>query len=124
MELVFKLPKDKPPFMGIVFENLFEASTLNQDLVNSYKNSEYKIVMEQIKSEINLRLICEEHLFVKFYNGLKYNKQKFDAWIYLSKKSPQFNFSHLMREGDKEIVIKTLKNQKLFILKISTLQLI
>lgn len=124
MELVFKLPKGKIPFIGVIFQNLYESATLNQDLVNSFKNSNYKIVMEQIKSEINLRLICEEHLLVRFYNGLKYDKMKLDAWLYLTQKSQQFNFSHLVKEGDKEIVVKTLKNQKLFVLKVENCHII
>jgi hypothetical protein len=33
MELILKQPKNKPPFLGIEFENLYEASKLNSVLV-------------------------------------------------------------------------------------------
>jgi hypothetical protein len=42
MELIFKLPKNKLPFLGIVFENMSQAAKLNAELVDKTAIPEFK----------------------------------------------------------------------------------
>jgi hypothetical protein len=67
-DLIVKLPKGKPPFIGILFSTETEANTLNQELVNDFKYRPYRIILEPLRDFINLRLVCEEIVVVKFYN--------------------------------------------------------
>jgi hypothetical protein len=118
MELVVKLPKGKLPFIGIKFAEMHEANELNKDLMNNYSTCIFKVILEPHKNEMNLRLICEEKLLVRFYNGLKYDPEKLKAWIYLTKTAKSFNFSHIYQLGDKEKVAMAIMSRKLFVLKL------
>ena len=115
MELIFKLPKGKPPFIGILFENIFQASTLNQDFVNELQGSIFTIHMEPI-AKMNLRLICENPISIRHYSNLKYDKEKLHAWQ--KRVSGQVNFGHLMKVYDTDTIVKTMTKQKNFVLKI------
>ncbi len=50
MVLIVKLPKNKPPFIGIQFMYEHEAQKLNEDLAEKYGNSTYKVVFEFMRS--------------------------------------------------------------------------
>lgn len=123
MELVVKLPKDKPPFIGIVFENRYEASRLNQDLVNQHKDKLFTIVLEPI-ARINLRLICSEINFFYQYMSLKCDAEKLKRWMQNINHDTKINFSHLIREKDKDIVIETMTDRKLFVLKVESIRIL
>lgn len=117
MKLVVKLPPNKPPFIGIVFPHISVAEKTNQELVIDHKYADYRIVFEFIRTWINVKLISNAIPAVKFYNKLTYDKEKVIAWLYITKNSTEFNFSHLHEPYGKEVVVKTLLKQKLFVLK-------
>lgn len=124
-ELVLKLPKDKPPFIGLLFSSATDAEKLNEDLVLEHKNKSYKILLEPLKGVISLRLICEEIVTVRFYNNIKCNPEKLSSWLYLTKNVKRFNFSHVARDYkiyDKLVVAKP--KYKLFVLSIESVKLI
>jgi hypothetical protein len=124
MELVLKMPQGKPPFLGIVFDNVREACTLNQDLVNEYAGSVYTISIESPGSEVNIRLVCENPHYIRVYRNVKCDPKKLENFMYLNRLSRGFNFSHLLRDFDREIVVKTLERYKLFVLKIQGVYLV
>lgn len=124
MKLIVKLPANKPPFIGILFPRLLEAEKTNQELVLDHKNANYRIVFEFIGNWVNIKLISEDIPAVKFYNKVTYDRDKLSAWIYLTRKSKGFNFSHLILVNDKETVVKTLSKTKLFVLKIEAYEIL
>lgn len=124
MKLVVKLPKDKPPFIGIVFDRSAEAEKTNQELVHDHKYADYRIVFEFIRDWVNVKLISNSIPAVKFYTKLTYDKDKVIAWFYITKNMKGFNFSHVYIHNNKECVAKTDAKQKLFVLKVRAMKCI
>jgi hypothetical protein len=123
MELILKLPKDKPAFMGIVFTNIYEASTLNQKLANDHKSEAYQMILESNGSNIDIILKCNSINFKHKYVNVKCDWLKLTDWLRYLKPNEPFNFSHITQEFNKDNVVKTLQKQKLFVLSISNLQI-
>jgi len=121
MELVLKLPENKPPFLGILFDDSYQACTINKNAVNNYHTSTYHLVLEPMGDKLNLRLTCDSSGLNHLYENVRYNPEKLLKFIYMTKGCNQFNFSHLIRKDGKDTVVKTLSNQRLFVLKIYNL---
>jgi hypothetical protein len=124
MELVLKMPQGKPPFLGVVFDNVREACSLNQDLVNEHASSVYTISIEHSGIHVNIRLVCEDPHYIRVYKNVKCDPKKLENFMYLNRLAANFNFSHLLRDFDREIVVKTLGRYKLFVLKIQGVYLV
>lgn len=120
MELVLLLPKGKPPFIGVLFYFPEQAAVTNADLVIEHKKKEYWIVLETFKKHLNLRLICNDLVSVRFYNHLKYDPDKLKSWLYVvaANKSTLVNFSQLVIANEKLTVVKTSPKNVSFVLKI------
>ena len=120
MKLVVKLPKGKLPFIGILLpKNNLDSQKFNQDLILDYKYASYRIVFEFIRSHVNIKLISDESLIVRFYNKLEYNPEKLRAWFYLTNNAKEFNFSQIVLENGKEVVQRTYERKVLFVLKVN-----
>ncbi len=124
MELVLKLPKGKPPFVGVLFEQEYHGADMNVDLYKTHGNRAYKLVLEPIKTKINLRLICEEIVTVRFYNGLKYNHERLNDWIYLTKNTSAYTFGHVVFREDKHFSVRVHPGGKPFVLKVESFELL
>ncbi len=126
MDLVLKLPKNKPPFIGILFPKYLthDAKKENVDLICSTNSSPCRIILEPLKNELNIRLICEEKVTVRFYSGIKYNPIKLKDWLYLTTKATKFNFAHLDIEFDKHIVLKEASGYKYMLFHMESVKLI
>lgn len=122
MELIFKLPENKPPFLGILFEDMRQAVTLNQDLVNRRKDAIYSISIEPVGRLLNLRLSAQEPYDVRFYHNLSCDFKKMEAWLLQARQSKACNFSHVVKELNHHMVVKTLQDRKLWVLKISQIK--
>ncbi|MBA3663234.1 MAG: hypothetical protein H0W61_03375 [Bacteroidetes bacterium] len=122
MELVFKLPDGKPPFIGVVFKSANEAAQVNQDLVNYYKDCSFKLLIET-GDTIKLKFICDEPPLSREYRDLTFNLQKFVSWLHYSE-NKKINFSHIIRQKEKETVVRTLKDNKLFVLSVAKFELL
>ena len=124
MQLVFKLPKNKLPFLGIVFDNMGEAMRLNQELVESRKEADYKIKLEPVKDNtVNLLLFCYAPFIRCEYKNLDCDLQKMQQWLSQTRHCNAFNFSHLIKDLDREMVVHTIKQRKLWLLKLSGVEL-
>ena len=121
MELVLKLPKGKPPFIGILFQSATEAEKLNSDLVVDHRYLNYKIIFEIIADHLNIRLICEELVTVRFYNHVVYDPEKLKSWLYVLKtgKTTSVNFSHLILKDNKHTLVKAYQQKIYFVLKVA-----
>ncbi|MEO6302655.1 MAG: hypothetical protein ABIP51_05745 [Bacteroidia bacterium] len=124
MKLIVKLPKDKLPFVGIQFPYSYDAGKTNQDLVINFKHVSYKLVFEFVKNTVNVKLVSDENMIMRSYNGLEFDREKLKTWFYLTKDAKAFNFSHTVKESGKEMVVRTLQKPLLFILKLNKCEII
>jgi len=119
MELIFKLPKDKPPFLGILFDNVHIACTLNQELLDQ-EGAEFNVMFDLLANNLSLRLIGNNPSSFYIYHDLKYDKDKFKQWLHYVKPDTRLNFSHLLMVKERHTVVTTIRERKLFILKIES----
>ena len=124
MQLIFKLPATKPPFVGILFDNIRSACTLNQDLVNLRKDEIYFIQLEVRGDKLELCLSFGVRNEKRVYKELSYDLEKTKRFIELTTLNRHFNFSHVIKDYDKEKVVKTLEGHNLFVLKVQGLYLL
>lgn len=108
--------------MGIIFDDMRQAVTLNQELVNLRKDATYSISIEPLGRLVNLRLSASEPYEVRFYHNLVCDLKKMEMWLHQARNSNTYNFSHLVKELNHEIVVKTLEARKLWVLKISSVK--
>ena len=109
-----KLTNGKPPFFGVVFENMAEAE-LNKDLLE-LKSTKFSImIMDYGKERISFRLLAENPIVVGIYDNLKYDAVLFRQWrIYTYLK---INFGHVILNDNKPEIIRI--NGRMFVLPIS-----
>lgn len=122
MELALKLPKDKLPFIGIRFYNEHEAASVNKSAVNNYHTSQYQIILEPQADKLNLRLVCSTFGLNHIYENLRYKPDQIMRFLYHTKGTKEFNFGHVVEKDGKDVVVKTVANQRLFVLKVSKLE--
>jgi hypothetical protein len=124
-DLVLLLPPDEPPLIGVSMSR-HDAETLNNDLILEHANRNYKIVLEPHKDKLNVRLICEEIVSVRFYDQCKCSAEKLKSWLYVLqyKKHCVVNFAQLFFDNGKLEVAMTAKLSKRFVLKISKIEVI
>lgn len=123
MKLIFKLPANKCPFIGILFSNeeLFKGEKLHAEIVEKYGHCTYTITLEQTTSNLNLRLICQETVSVYFYDHLDFDYEKLKSWLYLTKNHKEFTFGHVCSTLDKHIIITSQPGRKKFFVKVNGL---
>lgn len=117
--LVLKLPPGKPPFIGIRFEESV-GSELNEDLINS-KYAGFRLELERVHDRLDIRLISEALVTVRFYTFILYDKDKLKSFLYLTKDAKLYNFGHVKRIEDKDEIIKTKKTGKNWYLPIDSI---
>jgi len=118
--VVFLLPKNKPPFIGVVAEGI-----LNADLILEHSKKQYRIILEYYKPTLNLRLICQEIVTVRFYNDLQHDPEKFRSWMYMIRFAPYVNFGHVTFDSNGKLKLQTTSpGSKNFKLKIDKVELI
>jgi hypothetical protein len=122
MELILKQPEAKPPFIGILFSNEYEASKLNQSQVKM-NNLYYRIMLEPKGRTIDIILKLDEWAFTYKYEGLEYNADKLKRWLFNCNGSEYYNFSHLIMKNNQHQVVKTLSTQSFFVLKVNEIKL-
>ena len=125
MVLIVKLPKNKPPFIGIQFTFEHEAEKLNEDLVERFGKGTYKIVFEFLRPFTNIKLISEEHLLIRNYSHIAYeDTEKLKVWLKLTKDTPPkyFNFGHVVLVNGQHKLVKTSNKKINFVLKVDSYQ--
>ena len=122
-QLVFKHTTGKPPFIGIRFEDISKAETLNADLVQKYKTLEYFITIEPLGNKLQLRLCCDEPLIMRKYDGLEYDGSSFRDFIKDKGNYKVFNFGHIIRSYAYDVPAK-IRSREMFILKVVDVKII
>lgn len=117
--VVFLLPNNKPPFIGVMAEGV-----LNADLILEHSNKGFRIILEYYKPTLNLRLICQEIVTVRFYNDLIHDPEKLRSWLYMIQYSPTINFGHVTTDSNGKLKLQnTSPGSKKFVLKIDKVEL-
>jgi len=132
MELVLKRHISKPPFIGILYSQSesLKASRDNQDLFEYYHSCAHhrptnKIRIEMFANYCHVRLDSE---FIdskyRFYKNIKYDALQLEKWLQETKYNKDFNFSHLLKETDKYILVKTQPNLHSTLIKVEKISVI
>lgn len=125
MLLVVKLPKDKPPFIGIKFEHEFEAEKTNADLIDLYGDKPFRAVLELRQHLGIVKLFSEHYKIVKTYQYVGYEDvEKLRMWLKIIIHTPPkiFNFGHIISNGHDKLV-KTFATRRNFVLQVHSCQL-
>ena len=126
MELVLKVPKGKPPFIGVLFESdqHHSGEKLHADMVEKHGGASYRIVLEHTPSALNMRVICEENVMVYFYNHLSFDAERLKSWLYITKNCGQFNFGHVGKSLGNHKLLLSVPQRKKFFVKVNAVALI
>src|ERR1700739_3329954 len=122
--LVFKHTTGKPPFIGIRFEDVSKAETLNVDLIQSYKTLEYFITIEPLGNKVQLRLCSDEPVIMRKYDNLEYDVSSLKDFIKSKANHKMFNFGHIIRSYQYDVPAKTRGNSEIFVLKVVDVKII
>jgi len=121
MKLVLKLPKEKPPFIGILLaetDNRSYPERLNEDLINEHKYAGYRLVLEFENKRLNLGLLADDSGIARYYKGLEFEGHELAGWIYMTRQAKQFNFGHVRLERGRETIVKTWGKKINFVLPV------
>ena len=125
MKLVLKLPKDKPPFIGIQFPNSYAASRTNEDLPGMLDKEDCRLILEPVdKHYLNLRLVNTDKLIDTAYKQVEYNIEKLKTWLNQTEKENQFNFAHVTLDYDKHVVAKVGGGFEKFVIRLNSVKII
>ena len=118
MELIFKRPDKKLPFLGLLFESEFKASRSNQKVVLAGQPCDMKI--DFLGSHVTLRITNNETGFFHMYQEpISCDVKKFQVWR--ESTNQPYNFGHIIREYDVDKVVRTQDERKLFVVRIVSL---
>lgn len=124
MKLILKLPKDKPPFIGVQFSNHFDAGRTNADAVYHIEGRYCKITLEPKGHYIDLRIRCEDAMMSYTYKDLDYSPEKLRNWLAMVSNSKQFNFGHVLLENDNHKIAKVGSSLKNYVIKVESVKMV
>lgn len=123
MELIFKLPENKHPFIGIRFENVKDACTINRDFVEMAKDTRFNASVIPGSTAI-LNLICENPYSLRVYRDLKFDHHHLKVFQNRAWNSKAFNFGHVLKKFDHDELVQTLPGLKNFVIKLNDFKII
>lgn len=112
MKLILKLPNGKPPFIGIEFEKQWQGEKENKDLLLEHTNIVYSLLVEPAQSGINIRLICDSPLVIRFYHQVQYNIESFKRWHFHAQNYHSINFGHTYKDHSEDKICVLLQEGK------------
>jgi hypothetical protein len=126
VKLILKLPKDKPPFIGILLsdsDNRSYPERLNEDLINEHKYAGYRLIFELNSGRLDLGFVSEEAHITRYYKELEFDGAQLALWVYSTRNSKQFNFGHVRLEWGRETIVKTWGKKTNFVLPVKGYEL-
>lgn len=118
-ELLLKVPKDKPPVIAVVFTRVKDACEMNEDLINDMPDLPYYVRFKNLSSKgINFEIGSEKLKGYRLYKDIKYDKNKLDNFLFITRTNNQFIFTHLLYDFDRYFPVSTYSKYKKFELKI------
>ena len=117
-----KYPENKPPFMGVLYENEFTGKRLNQSWVNTYGSFSFQIRIEPDLDFLKLTL-SQKELGEKYdYLISRYDEPKLKDFLNKTKNLKQINFGHVVKEFDDLKIIKTSVGIRPWVVKVDTVE--
>lgn len=122
LELVLKQPKDKPPFIGILFQSEFKAAKLNQEWIESAKTHKHQITLEPNGELLELTLTQKELHHKYTYKISKFEPDKLKRFLFQVKDAEQINFGHITLKEDQHIPVRISINRALWVLPVDKIE--
>lgn len=124
MELLLQIPKDKPPFIGVVFNRVKEACERYQELVNDHPDFPFYLKFNQPNGDkVSFYIASEKLKGFWHYKDVKCDPVKLENFLYMTRTKTSFNFAHVLRDFDQDIIVTTANGYRKFALKIEGLYL-
>src|SRR5438105_3633071 len=117
MELIFKLPAGKPPFIGVCFKDGDPHPALvNQDLLDLYDPEELagKVI---VGKKARLYLYRHWPKEKRIYDALSFLPDKLK--LFKSKANASVNFGHVQESNMDHVIVKSARKQKNFVIRLS-----
>jgi hypothetical protein len=105
VELVLKLPKNKPPFIGVLFANEQEAAILNADWADRLKNCTFQLLLDP-SHRLYITLLMNDGRRGERYE-VSYDPVALLKFLHYTKDSGFYNFGHLYFKLRKYQLAKT-----------------
>lgn len=123
LELEFKLPFGKPPFIGVRFTEEYQGANANKDLVTKFRNEVYTITLETVGNIINLELSCKGKIDPRRYSKLTYDPEKLTRFLRVSH-GKAINFGHIFSQLSVDAPVRLSKKNEYFVLKVENIEII
>jgi hypothetical protein len=125
MKLIVKLPEGKPPFIGVRFNNSWNAAKTNEDLIEDHHKDIYQVKFVIKKHTLTLQLNCKERSIHRYYKDLEFEPEKLKRWMQITEGLSGFNFGHTFINGTKEEVGRFSHDLKrLYVLKVDKWEIV
>lgn len=122
LELILKLPKDKLPFVGILFNDSYAASTTNKGWANSYREDLYTLeVIPKGDLIADMRIVCS--CGKGHYTDVKCNMQALKRFVQITHYHPYIHFGHAYLKNGEHQIAKT-SNMANWVLKLATIKVV
>lgn len=112
MELTFKLLKDQPPLMGVLFDNELKASKSFEELLYKYRDDVFTAELEITNRGINLILISEKDNSKVPYTQLEFNPERLKYFTQYIKPNTPFKFAHFYKLLENPVIAQPSYNKK------------
>lgn len=123
--LVLKIPKDKPPYIGIRYSDSFQGEAANKEFFLKHLEHELHLVLEVLPQGLNVKLICNETLQIHTFTRVAFEPEKLKNWLFIGRGAKHFNFGCTTLVKDTEKVIKVLNTKSYnLVLKLNKVQIL
>jgi hypothetical protein len=118
-ELVLRVPKDKPPVIGILFRRAKYACEINADFIDAHGDKKFYIrFLKKNNYAVDLQLCSDQLQAHREYRDVKVDPVKLENFLYVTRGRKEFVFAHLLHDFDQFFAVYTSTLQKRFELKL------
>lgn len=121
LELVLKLPKNKRPYIGILFQSEYKASYINQYWVNEFGGQDYKLVIELHPGILSVSLVNKRLMLFYCYEVKRFDAEKLKKFLE-AVRGNTVNFGHVLLKNDKHYPARTMTDMKIWVLEITKIE--
>ena len=119
MKLITKLPEGKLPFIGVRFNNSWNAAKTNEDLIEYHCKEIFTIKFIIKHHTVDLILHCKHSSIQRKYNDLEFEPEKLKRWAQITENLKGFNFGHTFLRGNDETIARFAHDLKrVYVLKV------
>jgi len=124
LELVLKFPKEKPPYIGILFSSVFHAGKLNQEWIQHHGNETFRLTLEPKNNLLEL-VISHSELGLKHVYKIRYfHPEKLKRFLEQVRTIKKINFGHVVTQNNEHIPVRTVESKQVWVLAIGKIELL